>query len=91
MSYGSYTDTYIHAMQATANSVSESAHPMPFWIVDLHNQRAEWLTAQLLLKENQRMIVMAAPWYLSLGLNHAGCRTVFDGLPAPAIKPNRAP
>jgi amino acid transporter len=31
----------------------------------LHNQRAEWLKALLLLKGNQRIIVIIVPWYLS--------------------------
>jgi len=31
----------------------------------LHNQRAEWLKARLLLKGNQRIIVIIVPWYLS--------------------------
>jgi hypothetical protein len=31
----------------------------------LHNQRAEWLKALLLLKGNQRIIVINVPWYLS--------------------------
>jgi amino acid transporter len=31
----------------------------------LHNQRAEWLKALLLLKGNQRIIVIVVPWYLS--------------------------
>ena len=31
----------------------------------LHNQRAEWLRALLLLKGNQRVIVINVPWYLS--------------------------
>lgn len=30
----------------------------------LHNQRATWLKASLLLKGNQRIIVINAPWYL---------------------------
>ncbi len=30
----------------------------------LHNQRAEWLKALLLLKGNQRIIVIIVPWYL---------------------------
>ena len=30
----------------------------------LHNQRATWLKAALLLKGNQRIIVINAPWYL---------------------------
>ncbi len=30
----------------------------------LHNQRAEWLKASLLLKGNQRIIVINVPWYL---------------------------
>ena len=31
----------------------------------LHNQRAQWLKALLLLKGNQRVIVITVPWYLS--------------------------
>jgi hypothetical protein len=31
----------------------------------LHNQRATWLKAALLLKGNQRIVVINAPWYLS--------------------------
>jgi hypothetical protein len=31
----------------------------------LHNQRAEWLRALLLLKGNQRIIVINVPWHLS--------------------------
>jgi len=31
----------------------------------LHNQHAEWLKALLLLKGNQRIIVIVVPWYLS--------------------------
>ena len=31
----------------------------------LHNQRAEWLKALLLLKGKQRIIVIVVPWYLS--------------------------
>lgn len=31
----------------------------------LHNQRAEWLKALLLLKGNQRIIVINVPWYLN--------------------------
>jgi hypothetical protein len=31
----------------------------------LHNQRAAWLKALLLLKGNQRIIVIDVPWYLS--------------------------
>lgn len=31
----------------------------------LHNQRAEWLKALLLLKGNQRIIVINVPWYLA--------------------------
>ncbi len=31
----------------------------------LHNQRAEWLKALLLLKGNQRIIVIVVPWYLT--------------------------
>jgi len=31
----------------------------------LHNQRAEWLKSLLLLKGNQRIIVIIVPWYLS--------------------------
>ncbi len=31
----------------------------------LHNQRAEWLKALLLLKGNQRIIIINVPWYLS--------------------------
>ncbi len=31
----------------------------------LHNQRAEWLKALLLLKENQRIFIIVVPWYLS--------------------------
>ena len=31
----------------------------------LHNQRASWLKALLLLKGNQRIIVIDVPWYLS--------------------------
>lgn len=30
----------------------------------LHNQRATWLKAALLLKGNQRIVVINAPWYL---------------------------
>ena len=30
----------------------------------LHNQRAAWLKALLLLKGNQRIIVIDVPWYL---------------------------
>lgn len=31
----------------------------------LHNKRAEWLKALLLLKGNQRIVVINVPWYLS--------------------------
>jgi hypothetical protein len=31
----------------------------------LHNQRSEWLKSLLLLKGNQRIIVIVVPWYLS--------------------------
>jgi hypothetical protein len=31
----------------------------------LHNQRAAWLKALLLLKGDQRIIVIDVPWYLS--------------------------
>jgi len=31
----------------------------------LHNQRGEWLKALLLLKGDQRIIVINVPWYLS--------------------------
>jgi hypothetical protein len=31
----------------------------------LHNQRAAWLKALLLLKGNQRIIVIDVPWYLN--------------------------
>ena len=31
----------------------------------LHNQRAEWLKALLLLKGNQRIIIITVPWYVS--------------------------
>jgi len=31
----------------------------------LHNQRAEWLKALLLLKGNQRIIIINVPWYVS--------------------------
>lgn len=30
----------------------------------LHNQRAEWLKALLLLKGNQRIVIIEVPWYL---------------------------
>jgi len=30
----------------------------------LHNQRAEWLKALLLLKGNQRIVIIDVPWYL---------------------------
>jgi len=30
----------------------------------LHNQRAQWLKALLLLKGNQRINVISVPWYL---------------------------
>jgi amino acid transporter len=32
----------------------------------LHNQRAEWLKALLLLKGNQRIVIIDVPWYLEL-------------------------
>ncbi len=31
----------------------------------LHNQRAAWLKAALLLRGNQRIIIIEVPWYLS--------------------------
>jgi hypothetical protein len=31
----------------------------------LHNQRAEWLRALLLLKGNQQIIVIVVPWHLT--------------------------
>jgi amino acid transporter len=31
----------------------------------LHNHRAEWLKADLLLKEDQRVVVINVPWYLN--------------------------
>jgi hypothetical protein len=31
----------------------------------LHNQRAGWLKSLLLRKENQRIVVIDVPWYLS--------------------------
>jgi len=31
----------------------------------LHNQRAQWLKVLLILKGNQRIIVIVVPWYLS--------------------------
>lgn len=33
----------------------------------LHNQRAEWLKAALLLKGNPRIVVINVPWYMRAG------------------------
>jgi hypothetical protein len=30
----------------------------------LHNHRAEWLKADLLLEQDQRVVVITVPWYL---------------------------
>jgi hypothetical protein len=35
-----------------------------WYLYILHNQRATWLKAALLLKRSQRIVVVNVPWYL---------------------------
>src|SRR5262249_52275779 len=47
----------------------------------LHNQRAEWLKASLLLKGNPRILVVNVPWYLRPGDASGGS----DSAPDPHV------